>query len=37
MQHDPEMINLFNAMVDEMFDYGKHILLKREKILKMIF
>ena len=28
---DPEMINLFNAMVDEMFDYGKHILLKKRK------
>ena len=28
---DPEMINLFNAMVDEMFDYGNHILLKKRK------
>ena len=28
---DPEMINMFNAMVDEMFDYGKHILLKKRK------
>ena len=28
---DPEMINLFNAMVDEMFDYGKYILLEKRK------
>ena len=26
---DPEMINLFNTMVDEMFDYGKYILHKK--------
>ena len=25
------MINLFNTMVDEMIDYGKHILLKKRK------
>ena len=28
---DPAMIELFNSMVDEMFDYGKHILLKKRK------
>ena len=28
---DPAMIDLFNSMVDEMFDYGKHILLKKRK------
>ena len=28
---DPAMIDLFNTMVDEMFDYGKHILLKKRK------
>ena len=28
---DPEMINLFNAMVDEMFDYGKFILHDKRK------
>ena len=35
---DPAMIDMFNAMVDEMFDYGKSILqFKREKALLMIF
>ena len=28
---DTAMIELFNSMVDEMFDYGKHILLKKRK------
>ena len=28
---DPAMIDMFNAMVDEMFDYGREILLKRRK------
>ena len=31
-----EMIDMFNAMVDEMFEYGRDILNTKRKILPMI-
>ena len=34
---DPAMIDMFNTMVEEMFDYGRFILKEKKKIHQMIF
>ena len=34
---DPAMIDMFNVMIDEMFDYGRFILKNKENIPQMIF
>ena len=34
---DPAMIDMFNAMVDEMFEYGRFILKEKRKNLQTTY